>query len=158
MFGSLLSWMQEKAAPVFVVATANDVTQLPPELLRKGRFDELFFVDLPNQEEREAIWRIQIAKCGRKPEMFDIDQLACATEGFTGAEIEQVFIDALHEAFSRREEPTDLSIAMVLQDVVPLSKLMTEQIEGLRRWAKGRARLATKPAREANGRKIVAAG
>ncbi len=155
VFGSFLSWMQEKTAPVFVVATANDVTQLPPELLRKGRFDELFFVELPNQEEREAIWRIQIAKYRRKPDEFDIVQLARGTEGFTGSEIEQVFIDGLHAAFSRREEPTDLSLALVLNDVVPLSKLMAEQIDGLRRWAKGRARLATKTETAAHGRKLA---
>jgi SpoVK/Ycf46/Vps4 family AAA+-type ATPase len=148
--------MQEKTAPVFVVATANDVTQLPPELLRKGRFDELFFVELPNQEEREAIWRIQIGKYRRKPDEFDVVQLARATEGFTGSEIEQVFIDGLHSAFSRREEPTDLSLALVLNDVVPLSKLMAEQIDGLRRWAKGRARLATKAEPVASGRRIAA--
>src|SRR5712671_6906046 len=110
VLGTFLSWLQDRKAPVFVVATANDVTQLPSELLRKGRFDELFFVDLPNQQEREAIWRIQIAKFGRQPEKFDVIQLARATDGLTGSEIEQLFIDSLHEAFSRRTEPTDLSI------------------------------------------------
>jgi AAA+ superfamily predicted ATPase len=143
VLGTFLSWLQDRQAPVFAVATANDVTQLPPELLRKGRFDELFFVDLPNQQEREAIWGIQVVKFGREPQKFDIIQLARATEGLTGSEIEQLFIDALHEAFSRRTEPTDLSIAMLLNDLVPLSKLMGEQIETLRKWAKGRARFAT---------------
>jgi ATP-dependent 26S proteasome regulatory subunit len=88
VFGSFLSWLQDRQSPVFIVATANDVTQLPPELLRKGRFDELFFVDLPNHQEREVIWRIQIAKFGRQPGDFDIIQLAKATEGFTGSELE----------------------------------------------------------------------
>ena len=148
--------MQEKQAPVFVVATANDVSQLPPELLRKGRFDELFFVDLPNQEEREAIWHIQIAKFHRDPKQFDTVQLARATEGLTGSEIEQLFIDALYAAFSRREEPTDLSIAMLLNDLVPLSKLMSEQIGELRKWAKGRARRATAAEAERAGRRIAA--
>jgi len=156
VFGTFLSWLQDRTAPVFVVATANDVTQLPPELLRKGRFDELFFVDLPNQQEREAIWRIQIAKFQRKPEKFDTLQLARATEGLTGSEIEQLFIDSLHEAFSRRTEPTDLSIALLLNDLVPLSKLMSEQIDGLRRWAKGRARLATPQQSQSQARKIAA--
>ena len=156
VFGTFLSWLQDRTAPVFVVATANDVTQLPPELLRKGRFDELFLIDLPNQQEREAIWRIQIAKFRREPEKFDIVQLARATEGLTGSEIEQLFIDSLHEAFSRRAEPTDLSIAMLLNDLVPLSKLMSEQIDGLRRWAKGRARRATALEPEREGRKIAA--
>ena len=126
-----------------VVATANNVMPLPPELLREGRFDELFFIDLPNHQEREAIWRIQIAKFHRDPNKFDIVQLARATAGLTGSEIEQVFIDSLHEAFSRRAEPTDLSIALLLNDLVPLSRLMSEQIDALRRWAKSRARMAT---------------
>jgi len=156
VFGTFLSWLQDRTAPVFVVATANDVTQLPPELLRKGRFDELFWIDLPNQPEREAIWRIQIAKFRREPEQYDTVQLARATEGLTGSEIEQVFIDSLHEAFSRRAEPTDLSIAMLLNDLVPLSKLMSEQIEALRKWAKGRARMATQQPSQSQARKIAA--
>jgi hypothetical protein len=156
VFGTFLSWLQDRTAPVFVVATANDVTQLPPEFLRKGRFDELFFVDLPNQQEREAIWRIQIAKFRRDPNSFDLVQLARASEGLTGAEVEQLFIDSLHEAFSQRREPTDLSIAMQLNDLVPLSKLMSEQIDGLRRWAKGRARLATQQAPNTQSRKLAA--
>jgi SpoVK/Ycf46/Vps4 family AAA+-type ATPase len=156
VLGTFLFWMQEKAAPVFVVATANDVTQLPPEFLRKGRFDELFFIDLPNREEREAIWRIQIAKYGRKPDAFDVAGLAQATDGLTGSEIEQAFLDALYDAFSRREEPTDLSVTLQLTDLVPLSKLMAEQIQGLRQWARGWARPATKPATESRARKIVA--
>ena len=158
VLGTFLSWLQDRAAPVFVVATANDVTQLPAELLRKGRFDELFFVDLPNHEEREAIWRIQMRKFGRTPDKYDVATLAKATEGLTGSEIEQLFIDALHEAFSRRDEPSDLSIAVVLSELVPLSKLMSEQIEALRKWAKGRARLATKPGAQSTQRKIVAGG
>src|SRR5258705_5159189 len=111
VFGSFISWMQEKSAPVFVVATANDVSQLPPEMLRKGRWDELFFVDLPNQSEREAIWRIQIAKYARNSKDFDIVQLSKATEGLTGSEIEAVFIDSLFQSFGDDKEPTDLGIA-----------------------------------------------
>ena len=156
VFGSFLSWLQDRQSPVFVVATANDVTQLPPELLRKGRFDELFFVDLPNQGEREAIWKIQIAKFGRKSTVFDVVQLAKATEGLTGSEIEQLFIDALHEAFNQRKEPTDLSVALLLNDFMPLSKLMSEQVDGLRKWAKGRARRATGRETGREGRKIAA--
>lgn len=156
VFGTFLSWLQDRTAPVFVVATANDVTQLPPEMLRKGRFDELFWIDLPNQQEREAIWKIQIAKFNRDPEKFDVTQLARATEGLTGSEIEQLFIDSLHEAFGRRAEPTDLSIAMLLNDLVPLSKLMSEQIDGLRKWAKGRARMATQQPSSSQARKIAA--
>jgi SpoVK/Ycf46/Vps4 family AAA+-type ATPase len=143
VFGSFISWMQEKKSPVFVVATANDVSQLPPEMLRKGRFDELWFVDLPNQKEREAIWRIQIAKYRRNPKDFDTTQLARATDGLTGSEIENLFVDAMFKAFETEEEPTDLTVATVLTEFVPLSKLMAEQMTGLRNWVKGRARSAT---------------
>jgi len=147
--------MQEKKSPVFIVATANDVSQLPPEMLRKGRFDELFFVDLPNVTEREAIWKIQIGKYGRNAKDFDTVQLARASEGLTGSEIEAVFVEALYQSFDAGNEPTDLTIASVLTELVPLSKLMAEQISGLRNWAKGRARLATSAPVERVGRKMV---
>jgi SpoVK/Ycf46/Vps4 family AAA+-type ATPase len=157
VFGSFISWMQEKKSPVFVVATANDVSQLPPEMLRKGRFDELMFVDLPNQIEREAIWEIQIAKYRRDPKQFDTVQLARATDGLTGSEIENVFIDAMFKAFELCKEPTDLTIAQVLIEFVPLSKLMAEQISGLRNWVKGRARLATSQQQEDRRLRQIAA-
>lgn len=156
VFGSLISWLQEKTAPVFVVATANDVSQLPPEMLRKGRWDELFFVDLPNQEERELIWQIQVTKHRRDPRQFDLAQLSKSTDGLTGAEIEQVFIDALYRAFAEEEEPSDFTVGEVLVDFVPLSKLMAEQITGLRQWAKGRARNATTQPSERKVRRIAA--
>jgi SpoVK/Ycf46/Vps4 family AAA+-type ATPase len=156
VLGSLLNWMQEKTAPVFVVATANDVTQLPPELLRAGRWDQMFFVDLPNQEEREAIWAIQIRKHGRDAADFDTVQLARASEGLTGSEIEAVFVESLFDAFDHEAEPTDLDIAGVLTAFVPLSKLMAEQIGSLRTWAKGRARFATSPPPERKLRKLAA--
>jgi AAA+ superfamily predicted ATPase len=156
VFGSFLSWMQEKSAPVFVVATANDASQLPPEFLRKGRWDELFFVDLPNQVEREAIWRIQIKRFNRNPKDFDIIQLARASEGFTGSEIECLFSEALYSGFNNQSEPTDLTIAQVMTQFVPLSKLMNENITILRKWASGRARFATSPAEERKLRKLAA--
>jgi AAA+ superfamily predicted ATPase len=156
VFGSFITWLQDKQSPVFIVATANDVSQLPPEMLRKGRFDELFFVDLPNQVEREAIWTIQIAKYSRDPKDFDIVQLARATDGLTGSEIENVFIEALYAAFDEENEPTDLTVARVLTEFVPLSKLMAEQIAGLKNWAKGRARLATSQSSERKLRRIAA--
>ena len=156
VMGTFLSWMQEKTAPVFVIATANDVSQLPPEMLRKGRWDELFFVDLPHQNEREAIWEIQIRKQGRDPRDFDLVQLSRVTEGLTGSEIESVFVEALYAGFEQEQEPTDLTIAQVLVDFVPLSKLMAEQIDGLRKWAKGRARLATSPLVEPKLRRMAA--
>ena len=139
--------MQEKIAPVFVVATANDVSKLPPEFLRKGRFDELFFVDLPDARERAAIWDIVIAKYGRKPTDFDPVVLARACEQFTGAEIEAVFIDALHEAFAEGVEPSAKKhILEAITLTVPLAQLMDGQISALRHWAKGRAREAGSPA------------
>ena len=156
VFGSFISWMQEKRSPVFIVATANDVSQLPPEMLRKGRWDELFFVDLPTREEREIIWKIQIEKFHRDPLNFDLQQLAKATDSLTGSEIEQVFIEALYRAFEREEEPSDLTIGEVLVDFVPLSKLMGESMTALRSWAKGRARPATTPPTDRNTRRIAA--
>jgi SpoVK/Ycf46/Vps4 family AAA+-type ATPase len=156
VFGSFLSWMQEKTAPVFIVATANDVSQLPPEMLRAGRWDQLFFADLPNQKEREEIWIIQIARHARKPADFDLRQLAKSTEGFTGSEIEAVFVESLFQAFDQGQEPTDLDIATVLTDFVPLCRLMAEQVSAMRAWAKGRARLATTQAAESKLRKLAA--
>lgn len=156
VFGSFISWMQEKTAPVFVVATANDVTQLPPELLRKGRWDDLFFVDLPNEAEREAIWKIQIGRHGRDRGRYDTLELAKASEGHTGAEIEQAFIDALYAAFAASREPTMPDIQKALAETVPLSKLMAEQIAGLKKWSAGRCRMATSPVKVEQGRRIAA--
>jgi len=158
VFGSFLSWMQEKEKPVFVVATANDVSKLPPEFLRKGRFDEMFFVDLPDALERSQIWDIVIARHGRKPTDYDTVVLSRACEQFTGAEIEAVFIDALHEAFAEGREPGPKDILEAMTNTVPLAQLMDGQIAALRHWAKGRAREAasrTTPAR--NGRRMAEA-
>ena len=129
---------------------------MPPEFLRKGRWDELFFVDLPNQAERQSIWEIQVRKQGRDPQDFDIVQLAKATEGLTGSEIEAVFIEALHDGFDAGQEPTDLSIASVLTTFVPLSEMMKEPLAQLRAWATGRARPATSQIRERKPRRIAA--
>jgi ATP-dependent 26S proteasome regulatory subunit len=143
VFGSFLSWMQEKTKPVFIVATANDVSQLPPEMLRKGRFDELFFVDLPAEQEREAIWKIVVERRNRNALDFDLQQLAKISEGLTGAEIEAVFLEAMFAAFERGDEPTDLDVASSMTSFVPLSKLMAEQIAALKQWALNRARPST---------------
>ncbi|MEM7537746.1 MAG: AAA family ATPase [Chloroflexota bacterium] len=144
VFGSFITWLQEKQSPVFVIATANNVSQLPPELVRKGRFDEIFFVDLPNSDERSDIWNIHLTKRNRRPEDFDLHTLAMASEGLSGAEVEQSVVAGLYEAFdqSRPLEMNDL--LDVLQDTVPLSQMMREEIEGLREWAKQRARPASK--------------
>ena len=156
VFGSFISWMQEKTAPVFVVATANDVTQLPPELLRKGRWDDLMFVDLPNETEREAIWKIQIGRHGRDWSHYDTLALAKASEGFTGAEIEQAVVDSLYAGFAADREPGMIEISQALAETVPLSKLMAEQIGGLRKWAVGRCRMATSQEPEGRNRRIAA--
>lgn len=155
VFGSFLSWMQEKDKPVFVVATANDVSKLPPEFLRKGRFDELFFVDLPDALERAQIWDIVIKRHGRRPTDYDTVVLARACEQFTGAEIEAVFIDAMHDAYAEGKEPGPKEILEAMTNTVPLAQLMDGQISALRHWAKGRAREAaarTTPTR--NGRRL----
>jgi len=145
VFGSFLSWMQEKDQPVFVVATANDVSMLPPEFLRKGRFDEMFFVDLPDALERAQIWDIVIKRHGRRPADFDTVAPSRACEQFTGAEVEAVFIDALHEAYAESREPGPKDILDAMANTVPLAQLMDGQIGALRHWAKGRAREAGAP-------------
>ncbi|MBT7914494.1 AAA family ATPase, partial [Candidatus Bathyarchaeota archaeon] len=157
VFGSFISWMQEKTAPVFVVATANDISQLPPELLRKGRFDELFFVDLPDEAERRRIWEIHICRRERDPRSFDLQSLSDLSKGFTGSEIEQVVIDALFESFDRDLELTDEALTDAVIRTVPLSTTMAEPIRALRDWAKNRARPASIPKiGNTEGRKIAA--
>ncbi len=138
MFGTLLTWMQEHTAPVFLVATANDIEALPPELLRKGRFDEIFFVDLPQEDTRAQIFAIHIAKRKRDPDHFDLAALAAAAEGFSGAEIEQAVISALHEAFAKHTDLTTEHILHAVQTSPPLSVTMAEKVAALRQWAKTR--------------------
>lgn len=142
IFGSFLTWMQEKTSPVFVMATANRVERLPGEFLRKGRFDEIFFVDLPNTEERKEIFRIHLAKRRREIARFDLDQLATVCDGFSGAEIEQALVAAMYEAFAQDREFTQLDIIAAIKSTLPLSKTMTEQVNALRAWAMNRARPA----------------
>lgn len=142
IFGSFLTWMQEKTSPVFVMATANRVERLPGEFLRKGRFDELFFVDLPNAQERHEIFRIHLMKRRRDIARFDLDQLVGICEGFSGAEIEQALIAAMYEAFAQDREFTQLDIIAAIKATLPLSKTMSEQVTALRDWARQRARPA----------------
>jgi len=142
IFGSFLTWMQEKTSPVFVIATANRVERLPSEFLRKGRFDEIFFVDLPNEEERKEIFRIHLGKRRGDTERFDFDQLSKVCEGFSGAEIEQGLISAMYEAFAQGREFTQLDIIAAIRATLPLSKTMSEQVTALRDWARQRARPA----------------
>lgn len=141
--GSLLTWMQEKRDPVFVVATANRIDMLPPELLRKGRFDEIFFVDLPTPTVRAEILSIHLRKKRREPKDFDIKSLADQSVGFSGAELEEAVREGLYDAFAESRELATEHIQRALVKTFPLSRTMRDQIESLRQWAKVRARLAS---------------
>lgn len=150
MFGTLLTWMQERREPVFLAATANDIEALPPELLRKGRFDEIFFVDLPSESVRREIAEIHLRRRGRDPARFDLDAIAAASEGFSGAEIEESIVAALHTAWERvggRIDAADLAsdeslstedILHAIQATTPISVTLGERIQELRVWAQGR--------------------
>ena len=143
IFGSFLTWMQEKKSPVFVMATANRVERLPGEFLRKGRFDEIFFVDLPSSAERRDIFRIHLGKRRSEIDRFDIEQLTKVSDGFSGAEIEQAIIAAMYDAFAQDREFTQLDIIAAIKATLPLSRTMTEQVTALRDWAGQRARPAS---------------
>jgi len=151
VFGALLTWMQEKTKPVFVIATANNIDSLPPELLRKGRFDEIFFVDLPTRKERMDIFKIHLSKRLKNPKVmgdfrlddYTLEKLADLTETFIGAEIEQVVISALFEAFSEDRSLTFSDLEKVIRNMVPLSVTQSEQIRRIREWANIRAVAAT---------------
>lgn len=143
IFGSFLTWMQEKKSPVFVMATANRVERLPGEFLRKGRFDEIFFVDLPNSAERQDIFRIHLGKRRSEISRFDLEQLTKVSDGFSGAEIEQAIIAAMYDAFAQDREFTQLDIIAAIKATLPLSRTMTEQVTALRDWAGQRARPAS---------------
>jgi len=148
VFQSILTWMQEKQKPVFIVATANNVSMLPPELLRRGRFDEIFFLDLPTSAERREILEVHIRKRKRPLQGYDLNRLAAASEGYVGAEIEQAVIDAMYLAFSDKSNPgrdfTTEDILAALSRQVPMSKSQREAIAGLRQWlGEGRAQSAS---------------
>jgi SpoVK/Ycf46/Vps4 family AAA+-type ATPase len=138
VLGTLLTWMNEKKKPVFIVATANDVTSLPPELLRKGRFDELFFVDLPDDPTRRDIFCIQLSKRKLEPAQFDLPELSEAADGFSGAEIEQAVVSSLYTALAADERVTTGHILQEIETTRPLSVLMREKIDALRHWASER--------------------
>src|SRR6185503_4091917 len=138
MFGTLLSWMQDHRHPIFIVATANDVSALPPELMRKGRFDEVFFVDLPSPEARASILAIHLDRRKRVPGAFDLEQLAAASEGFNGSELEQAVIGAMYSAFQEKVELQNRHLFEEFRRTKPLSTLMHEKIEELREWAANR--------------------
>jgi ATP-dependent 26S proteasome regulatory subunit len=152
----LLTWMQEKTVPVFLAASANDVTTLKPELLRKGRWDEVFFVDLPTKLERRAILEIHVGKRGRKPADLVTDDLVLQTAGFSGAELEQVIVDAMYRAFAEGVEVSLCHVIEAARETVPLSKLASDKIEELRKWAKGRTRPASASEKTASGNRMSA--
>ncbi|MFG3697641.1 AAA family ATPase [Micromonospora sp. NPDC047620] len=151
VFGSFLTWMQEKTRPVFVIATANDFEGLPPELLRKGRFDEIFFVDLPTRAERASIWRVHLARRLRNPAVAGglalddalLGELAGLSEGYSGAEIEQAVVGGLFDAFAERRPLRRDDLVRALVSMVPLSVTQAERIDSVRSWADTRAVAAT---------------
>ena len=151
LLASFLSWMQERKPAVFVAATCNNVTVLPPELIRKGRFDELFFVDLPSAAERKQVFSIQLTKRKRNPADYDLDRVADAAKGFSGAEIESAVQTALYAAFARKLELSTEDLLTALSSTVPLSITRAEEIAELRAWAKDRAVWASVPETKGKG-------
>jgi ATP-dependent 26S proteasome regulatory subunit len=153
LMGAFLSWLQERRAPVFVAATSNDVTALPPELIRKGRFDEMFFVDLPNTAERRAILKLQLSQRKQDVAQFDLEQLASAAQGYSGAEIGAAVQTAMFDCFAGKKPVTTEAILQALRWSVPLSTSRAEDVQALRNWARTRAipasladaKMATKP-------------
>jgi SpoVK/Ycf46/Vps4 family AAA+-type ATPase len=156
VFGALLTWLQEKTAPVFVVATANRIDLLPPELLRKGRFDEIFFIDLPALAERREIFQIHVARRGRAAESFDLARLAQLAEGYSGAEIEQAVISGLYDAFAEQQDLGQAHLEKAVRESVPLAATMREDIARLREWSRTRTRPASTQAPEEVPRAIAA--
>jgi len=144
IFSSFLTWMQEKKSLVFIAATANQIDQLPPELLRKGRFDEIFFTDLPDEKERAEIFKVHIAKRNHDPLKFKLIDLSKSTPGFSGAEIEQVVASGMFTAFNQKRKFNDLDLYKEISKTVPLSTTMSEQIKEIKRWADKRAVRASK--------------
>ena len=146
VFGTFITWMAEKKSPVFVVATANNIQSLPPEMLRKGRFDEIFFVGLPSQEERRSIFSVHLSRLRlHNLKEYDLDRLAYETPDFSGAEIEQTLIEAMHIAFSQNRDFTTDDILESASQIVPLARTAKEQIDFLQDWAAaGKARMASK--------------
>lgn len=144
VFGTILTWMQEKTKPVFVVATANDVSALPPEMLRRGRFDEIFFLDLPTDAERREILTVHLRKRRRDPARFDVARLARESDGYVGAELEQAVIDAMYRAFNEDRDIETDDVAAAIRRLVPLSRSQREAIGNLRAWLReGRAQSAS---------------
>lgn len=143
VFGTFVTWLQEKRSPVFVIATANDVRSLPPELLRKGRFDEIFFVDLPSKEERKSIFEIHLRKKRRDPSTIQMEKVLDLAAEFSGSEVEQAVVSALYDAFDAETDVTTEGLLHAVKEIVPLAVTMKENIDAMREWAKTRARTAS---------------
>jgi len=148
LLGTVLTWMAEHTARVFLVATANDVSQLPPELMRKGRIDEIFFLDLPSKQTREDIFRIHLKKRALEPDKFDLAELANLSFGFSGAEIEQVVISGIYAARALGKPLHTGAFAQEISKTKPLSVVMSEKVTALRKWAEGRTVSASTGARD----------
>jgi SpoVK/Ycf46/Vps4 family AAA+-type ATPase len=152
--------MQDKKKPVFLVMTANQVEHLPPEFLRRGRFDEIFATDLPYAAEREQIAKVVLKRVKRDPKKFDLAKIAAATDTFTGAEIEACVTEALFSAFDNDREVSTADVIAAAGNMIPISKMMAEKIEAIRKWGEGRARPASLPQaaapQEKSARKIKA--
>jgi len=142
LLATLLTWMAENTTQVFIVATANDISRLPPELMRKGRMDEIFFVDLPDLEARKAIFEIHLKKRQQALTDFDLDKLAEATDGFTGSEIEQAVVSSLYRAYGGGSPMNTITMVETIKQTRPISVVMSEKIQALRDWAKERTVLA----------------
>ena len=138
LLGTLLTWMAENKAPVFIVATSNNIEQLPPELIRKGRLDEIFFVDLPNAEIRREIFVIHLRKRGLDAAKFDLPRLVALCDGFSGAEIEQLVVSAIYATHSRDSGVTTEDLEHEIEKTQPLSVVMAERVAALRQWARER--------------------
>ena len=147
LFGTFLTWMQDHTKPIFVIATANSVANLPPEMLRRGRFDELFFINTPNYHERKQIIAIHMGKRKLNPKDYNIDLLSKLTEGYSGAELEQVIVSAMYEAYAAGTKITQEHLLLAQEQTVPLSVTMEEKIFELREWARTRCRPATPDSR-----------
>ncbi|CCQ50281.1 ATPase of the AAA+ family protein associated with FIG137771 hypothetical protein [Crocosphaera watsonii WH 8502] len=146
VFGTVITWLAEKKSPVFVVATANNIKALPPEMLRKGRFDEIFFVGLPSQGEREAIFNVHLSRLRpHNLKTYEVKRLAYETPDFSGAEIQQTLIEAMHIGFSQNRDFSTDDILEAASQIIPLARTAQEEIEFLQQWAAaGKARLASR--------------
>jgi len=150
ILGNILSWMQDRTTPAYICATANNVHSLPPEILRSGRFDAMFFVDLPTHTERKNIARIHLVKRKQDPSRFDFDDFANATEMFSGADIEQAIKLAMKMSFAENSTVTNSHLMRASKEIVPLAKIEPEKIESIRGWGKAHCKLANKPEQQSS--------